>query len=73
MDVLKVSDEKVKAATKKTWKQWSAILTKEKAKKLGHTETAKLLVKKYKLSGWWAQTVTVRYEKEKGYWVRSGK
>lgn len=73
MDVLKIDDEKVKKATGRTWKRWFYILNKFGAKKYGHYETAKYLAAKYKIGAWWAQTVTVRYEKEKGYWIRHGK
>lgn len=72
MDVLKIGDEKVKAATNKAWAQWFKILDTWKAKAHGHTETAKHLHNKYGLNGWWCQTVTVRYEKERKYWKRSG-
>lgn len=73
MDYLKIKDEVVKRKTGKSWEQWFMILDKMKAKQLGHTATAKQLREKYKLSSWWSQVVTARYEKEKGYWVRHGK
>ena len=73
MDYLKISEEKVKSAMGKTWKQWADILDDSNAKKAGHTATAKYLRETYELSGWWSQVVTARYEKEKGYWVRHGK
>lgn len=72
MDYLKISDEKVTAKTGKGWPEWFQILDSLKAKKLGHTLTAKRLGTIYHLNGWWSQVVTVRYEKEKGYWVRHG-
>lgn len=73
MRELTISDEAVKKATGKTWKQWFTVLNKLGARKLGHTQTARYLRTKRNLSAWWSQTVTIRYEKEKGYWVRSGK
>ena len=73
MDYSKLSDVKLKEKTGKIWKEWSKILDKMKAKDIGHTETAKKLSQDFGLSGWWAQFVTIRYEKEKGYWVRHGK
>lgn len=72
MNHLKIGDEKVEAKTGKIWKEWFNILDKINAKDLGHAETAKKLSKEYQLSDWWSQTVTIRYEKEKGYWVRHG-
>lgn len=73
MDYLKISNEKAMEKTGKTWKDWFKILDKMKAKTIGHTETAKKLSRDYHLGGWWAQVVTIRYEKEKGYWVRHDK
>lgn len=73
MDYFKISDEKVKEKTGRTWKEWFKILDELKAKDIGHAATAKKLLRDYRLSGWWAQVVTIRYEKEKGYWVRHGK
>lgn len=73
MKELKISDEAVEKATGKTWKQWFVILDKIGARELGHLQTARHLRTELRLSPWWAQTVTIRYEKEKGYWVRSGK
>jgi hypothetical protein len=70
MDYLKISDEKAKAATGKDWRQWFSTLDNLRAKKLGHTATARRLREKYRLSNWWPQVVTIRYEKERGYWVR---
>ncbi len=65
MNYLKISDATVKMRTGNTWAQWFKILDKWKAKDKGHYETAKHLGSKYQIPGWWAQVVTVRYEKEK--------
>lgn len=73
MNYLKISDEKVKLQTGKTWRQWFAIMDKFGAKKRGHSYTAKYLKEKYFLKSWWAQVITIRYEKEKGYWTKCGK
>lgn len=73
MDYSKISDEKLKIKTGKVWKEWTKVLDTMKAKDIGHTETANKLSTKYRLSGWWAQFVTIRYEKERGYWVRHEK
>lgn len=70
MDYLKISDEKVIEKTGRAWKKWFKILDKMKAETIGHAKTAKKLTTDYQLSGWWAQVVTIRYEKERGYWVR---
>lgn len=68
MNCLRISDEKVKATTKKMWQEWFRILDRRNAKRSGHYATAKHLAAKYRLSPWWAQVVTIRYENERGYW-----
>ena len=61
-----ISDLRVKERTGKNSSQWMRILDKWGMKKKGHTLTAKYLIKKHKLSPWWAQVVTVKYEYAKG-------
>lgn len=73
MDYLKISEDKVKMRTGRNWREWFIILDKWEAGDKGHKATARYLGEKYHLSGWWSQVVTIRYEKEKGYWKRSGK
>lgn len=60
----KISDEAVQKSTGKTWKNWFSLLNKAGAKKMEHKDIAQLLYKKYGLSGWWSQMVTVQYEQE---------
>jgi len=67
MNYLKIKNEKIKAVTGKDWSLWFKILDKWDAEKKGHYLTAKYLASKYKLSPWWSQVVTIRYEKERGY------
>ncbi len=61
-----VSPQAVVARTGKSWQQWLAILDRENARRLGHTATAALLGSKYHLPGWWAQCVTLGYERARG-------
>ena len=61
-----MSDAAVKARTGKTWAEWFAVLDKAGAKAMSHKEIVKLLGARYKLAGWWSQTVTVGYERAKG-------
>jgi hypothetical protein len=56
----------VKKATGKGWDKWFTILNQEKADKLEHKEIVKLLLGKYKVDGWWAQSITVEYERHFG-------
>lgn len=72
MNFASVSDEKIKIGTGKTWRHWVSVLEKFEAAKQGHRVTAKYLRNDLGLSDWWSQFITIRYEKEKGYWKRSG-
>jgi hypothetical protein len=60
------SDESVTKATGKNWKQWWSALDKWGVKDQGHTATAKHLHERHKVSSWWAQAITARYEWEHG-------
>lgn len=62
----RVSDEAVQKRTGKTWAEWFKLLNGEGAQKMIHRDIAALLYQKHKLSGWWAQMVTVEYERERG-------
>lgn len=60
------SDAAVERATGKTWKRWFAILDKWGARKKTHREIAAYLYEKQGVPGWWAQMVTVGYERVRG-------
>ncbi|MBV9349273.1 MAG: hypothetical protein JO026_00825 [Patescibacteria group bacterium] len=75
----KISDEAVKKATGKNWKEWSSILDKAGAKKMPHKDIARFLYDRYfakkrqkrvaniaTSNGWWAQMITVEYERARG-------
>lgn len=61
-----LKDEAVEKATGKSWGKWFAILNQEKAARLEHKEIVKLLSDKYEVDGWWAQSITVEYERHLG-------
>src|SRR5262245_20085924 len=61
-----ISKEAVKARTGNDWETWFELLDRAGAQKLGHTATAELLVKKHGVAGWWAQNITVEYERARG-------
>jgi hypothetical protein len=65
-----MSDEKVKAKTGCTWERWVHALDRKGADKMSHRDIAALVNEKYKIDGWWAQTVTVGYERIKGLRAR---
>jgi len=61
-----MSDASIKARTGCTWERWATALDYVHANTWPHREIAAYVVEKYKISGWWAQTVTVGYERIKG-------
>jgi len=62
--IKRISNEAVKKSTGKIWSEWFVLLNKEGAKKMEHKAIAEKLHKKYGLSGWWSQMITVQYEQE---------
>ena len=64
------SDATIKAKTGCTWERWVGALDYLGAKEMSHRDIAALVNKKYKIDGWWAQTVTVGYERIKGLRAR---
>lgn len=65
-----MSDEKLKAKTGCTWERWVYALDSRGAAKMSHRDIAALVSEKYKIDGWWSQTVTVGYERIKGLRAR---
>ena len=59
-------DEAVEAKTGRDWRGWVAVLDGEGATSKTHREIAKLLVDEHDVAPWWAQTVTVAYERIRG-------
>ena len=60
------SDAILKERTGCTWERWVKALDYAQAYTWSHRDIAKHVAKKYKVDGWWAQTVTVGYERIKG-------
>jgi hypothetical protein len=60
------SDAVLKAKTGCTWERWVKALDHVRAHTWPHREIASYVHEKYKIPGWWAQTVTVGYERIKG-------
>src|SRR3954470_22662402 len=60
------SDAILKEKTGCTWERWVKALDRQKAYTWTHREIAKYVMETYKTPGWWAQTVTVGYERIKG-------
>jgi hypothetical protein len=61
-----VSDAAVREKTGKTWHQWFAILDRAKASTMTHKDIAAYLRDRRGVPPWWAQTVTVGYERARG-------
>ena len=60
------SDAILKEKTGCTWERWVKALDRSKAYTWSHRDIAKHVQERYKVPGWWAQTVTVGYERIKG-------
>lgn len=61
-----MSDEAVKKKTGRDWRDWVAVLDRVGAASKPHKEIARLLHADHDVSAWWAQTVTVGYERIRG-------
>ena len=60
------SDAIIKQRTGCTWERWVKALDYAQAYTWTHREIAQHVHQKYKVPGWWAQSVTVGYERIKG-------
>ena len=60
------ADATIKARTGCTWERWVKALDRVAAHTWPHGRIARYVHEKYKIPGWWAQTVTVGYERIKG-------
>lgn len=60
------SDAAVAAATGKTWDEWFVVLDAWGASTRTHAEIARYLNETFPIGGWWAQGVTVGYERARG-------
>ena len=61
-----VADETVRGATGIGWDEWFAILDAAGAADMTHPQIARWLVTERGVPGWWAQNVTVTYERARG-------
>jgi uncharacterized protein YndB with AHSA1/START domain len=60
------SDAVLEARTGCTWERWVSALDRVQAYTWSHREIAAHVREKYEIPGWWAQGVTVGYERIKG-------
>ncbi len=66
METYSLSEESLYKATGKSWAYWFDFLNKIGAQDLSHKEIAIMLNKQPEVSGWWAQTITVEFERQIG-------
>jgi hypothetical protein len=65
-----MSDATIKEKTGCTWERWVYALDRRGAAEMAHRDIADIVHSNYKIDGWWAQTVTVGYERIKGLRAR---
>ena len=61
-----IADATITAKTGCGWERWVFALDYSGADHMTHREIAAIVHEKYKIPGWWAQAVTVGYERIKG-------
>ena len=61
-----MSDDKIAAKTGRTWREWTRALDADGAAAMPHRDIATAVHEKHGVGDWWAQTVTVGYERIKG-------
>lgn len=61
-----ISDQAVREKTGKSWASWFKLLDAWGAKSHDHATIANHLQTELAIDPWWAQTITVRYEQERG-------
>jgi hypothetical protein len=60
------TDARLKEHTGKGWRSWLRILDDWGARERKHGEIARYLMEERGVPGWWAQTITVGYERARG-------
>lgn len=60
------SDEAIQRQTGKTWAEWTSLLNAWGGADKTHTEIATYIVEAHGVDGWWAQGLTVGYERAIG-------
>jgi uncharacterized protein YndB with AHSA1/START domain len=61
-----LAESRLREATGKGWDQWFAILDRWGARKRKHPEIARFLMEERGVPGWYAQSITVGYERARG-------
>jgi hypothetical protein len=66
MDAPSISKKSVLKGTGRSWSDWFNLLDGLGANDWSHKEIARALHQDHDVSGWWAQTITVEYERRIG-------
>jgi hypothetical protein len=61
-----MTDETIRRGSGRSWAEWFAILDAWGGRERTHRDIARHVAESYGVSGWWAQTVTVGYERARG-------
>jgi hypothetical protein len=61
-----VSDDRIRENTGRGWDEWVAVIDAGPGRDAGHTAIAAWVGEHHEFSGWWAQSVTVGYERITG-------
>lgn len=61
-----IKDATIQEKTGRPWAEWLSVLDEFGVEKAGHKAAARYLREDHDQSAWWAQTLTVRYEQERG-------
>ncbi len=64
--VMQFSDERLRERTGRGWEEWFDLLDRAGAGELAHGEIATWLTENEAIGGWWAQAVTVGFERARG-------
>ena len=66
-----MADDKIRAGSGRTWDEWFRILDDWGATERTHRDIARWLSEEQGVPGWWAQNVTVGYERARGMRARN--
>jgi hypothetical protein len=61
-----VDDAKIRESTGRGWDEWAGLIDAGPGRDAGHTTIARWLVDEHGVDAWWAQGVTVGYERIRG-------
>ena len=61
-----ISEDSVRKRTGRSWEEWLRVLDHAKASTMTHKEIAAFVADRFEVSAWWAQSVTIGYERIRG-------